>query len=408
MIKQLVISALLCGTVAPGAVAQSSGTTEQDIVTAYMKQQRIEQWLDAETQAIQAEREGAALLRNPELEVRYEPMTYADGSEENELAIWLTQSFDAWGARDSRQQAANHKALVEQLRLAAEVRDELVEVKRLFYRLVMLRDHYASAQQWVKQLEKLVDLSNQQLQLNEQSALDHFRLNQALSSAVLQLSTLEQQVISTSKSLNAYTGLTLSNINASLLPSDLAISRLSQLSPPQDTLELKVLESLLKGLDAERAGADAMALPEIALSVGVRQLDTNAGNQSEAAAFLAIELPLFERGQYQSRHYASLKSALEIEQEQTQRRVLQTFASIKQRLKAGIKGLNKAQQESVSEMLDSATEAYWLGEISVTELIDIQQTQMALSEQVLSAKLAIRQDWIALQSLLNQTTEINQ
>lgn len=59
-------------------------------------------------------------------------------------------------------------------------------------------------------------------------------------------------------------------------------------------------------------------------------------------------------------------------------------------------------------MLDSATEAYWLGEISVTELIDIQQTQMALSEQVLSAKLAIRQDWIALQSLLNQTTEINQ
>ena len=109
MIKQLVISALLCGTVAPGAVAQSSGTTEQGIVTAYMKQQRIEQWLDAETQAIQAEREGAALLRNPELEVSYEPMTYADGSEENELAIWLTQSFDAWGARDSRQQAANHK-----------------------------------------------------------------------------------------------------------------------------------------------------------------------------------------------------------------------------------------------------------------------------------------------------------
>lgn len=272
----------------------------------------------------------------------------------------------------------------------------------------MLRDHYASAQHWVAQLEKLVDLSNQQLQLNEQSALDHFRLNQALSSAVLQLSTLEQQVISTSKSLNAYTGLTLSNINASLLPSDLAISRLSQLSPPQDTLELKVLESLLKGLDAQRAGADAMALPEIALSLGVRQLDTNAGNQSEAAASLAIELPLFERGQYQSRHYASLKSALEIEQKQTQRRVLQTFASIKQRLKAGIKGLNKAQQESVSEMLDSATEAYWLGEISVTELIDIQQTQMALSEQVLSAKLAIRQDWIALQSLLNQTTEINQ
>lgn len=406
MIKQLVISAFLCGTATPTVFAQTGGTTEQDIVTAYMKQQRIEQWLNSETQAIQAEREGAALLRNPELEVSYEPMTYADGSEENELAIWLTQSFDAWGVRDSRQQAANHKALVERLQLAAEVRDELVEVKNLFYRLVMLRDHYASGQQWVEQLENLVDLSNQQLQLNEQSALDHFRLNQALSSAVMQLSTLEQQVISTSQSLTAYTGLTLSNINVSLLPAKLTINELNELSPPQDTLELKMLESLLKGLDAQRAGAEAMARPEIALRVGVRQLDTSARNQSEAAASLAIELPLFERGQYRSRHYASLRSALEIERDRTKRHVMQTFASIKQRLKAGLDGLHKAQQEQVEQMLDSATEAYWLGEIGVTELIDIQQTQMALQEQILSAKLAVRQDWITLQSLLNQTTEI--
>lgn len=408
MIKQLVISALLGSVVIPNAVAQTNGTTEQDVVSAYMKQQRIEQWLEAETQAVDAKKEGAGLLRNPELEVNYEPMTYADGSEENELAIWLTQSFEAWGRRDSRQQAANHQALIKQLKLLAEVRDEVVEVKRLFYRLAMLKDHYASARQWVEQLEKLVELSNQQLQLNEQSALDHFRLSQALSSATLQLSTLEQQVISTSHSLTSYTGLMLSDIDASLLPSELTMSQLNQLSPPQDTLELKVLQSLLKGLDAKREGAEAMALPEIALSVGLRQLDTTAGSQSEAAASLAIELPLFERGQYQSRHYAGLKSALQIEQEQTQRRVSQTFASIKQRLKAGLKGLNKATQVNVRQMLDSATEAYWLGEISVTELIDIQQTQIALTEKVLSAKLSIRQDWIALQSLLNQTTEINQ
>ncbi|MGM0482201.1 MAG: TolC family protein [Pseudomonadota bacterium] len=411
MYKNLVISFVLLSAAALPAIARDdvsnafSGVTEQQAVKAFIRQQRVEQWLKWQKKAIDAQRDGAALLANPEFELSYEPMTYDDGSEENETAVWLTQRFESWGAREYRQQAADQKAELESFRLQIQIRDQIATLRSDFYRLVLLQALYHKQQRWVDELSRLVNLSQQQVTAEEQSQLDHFRLQQELSATQLKLSQVEQQVLSKSAELEQLTGLTMNDVDAPLLPQQVDIEQLNSLLPPTQTPEFSLLSAYQNNLQAQKLAAEAKARPELSVGVGLRQIDDTRGSYSEPAVQLGIELPLFERGQYQSARYDQLESAVSIEKERSRRALLQQFGTLKSQLKTTLTGLNNAQLTNTSKMLQSATEAYWLGEISVTELIDIQRTQIELSEQQLKQQFAARKYWITLQKLLQQPKE---
>ncbi|MGQ4276889.1 TolC family protein [Pseudidiomarina sp. E22-M8] len=411
MYKNIVVSLVLISIPVFPASAQNdvsdafAGTTEQQVVDAFVRQQRVEQWLTKQQEAIEADRAGAALLANPELAFSYEPMTYDDGSEENETAVWLTQRFEAWGARGYRQQAADRKAELESFRLKIKVRDQVAALRSDFYRLVLLQALYHKQQRWVDELSRLVNLSQQQLSAEEQSQLDHFRLQQELSATQLKLSQVEQKVLAKSAELEQLTGLIISDVNAPLLPKQANIETLNSLTPPTYAPELELLAAYTDNLAAEKLAAEAKALPEFSVGVGLRQIDDAQGSYSEAAVQLGIELPLFQRGQYKSARYAQLTSVVSIEKERVRRELLQQFGTLKSQLKATIRALNNARLSNTDEMLQAATEAYWLGEISVTELIDIQRTHIELSAQQLEQQFAARNYWITLQVLLQQPQE---
>ncbi|WP_034777245.1 TolC family protein [Pseudidiomarina salinarum] len=382
-----------------------AGMTEQQVIQAFMRHQRMQQWLDSQKSAIDAERQGAALLSNPEAEIVYEPMTFDDGSEENETAIWLTQRFAAWGARAHRQQAADYKALAESADMQIKVRDQLTGLRLDLYHLKLLQARYFAHQQWVEQLAGLVSMSEQQVAAGEQSKLAHFRLQQELSAARLTLIDIEQQVIGKSAELEQVTGMAIVDIAEPLLPAHLNHETLNTLSPPTETPELRLLSAQQKQLEAQGAAARSKALPEVSVGVGLRQIDNSQGSHSEAAFQVGVELPLFERGQYQSARYEQLLSAVAIEHERARQALLQRFGMVKGQLKAALAGVKQAQLPNVDTMLKTATEAYWLGEISVSELIDIQSTQIELSEQQLTQEFAARKYWITLQALLQQPME---
>ncbi|WP_258808107.1 TolC family protein [Pseudidiomarina sp. CB1] len=413
MLKQLVrsatfVCALLITGVPTAALAQTErGLTEQQVVQAFLQQHRVDQWLAEQRQAIQAQRDGAALLANPELELSYEPMSYADGSEENELALWLTQSFEAWGARGYRQQAADLQAQVATTQLHITLRDQLAEVRTKFYHLVMLTQQYQQQQRFTQQLTELVAQSQQQLELEEQSRLDHFRLQQTLSSAQLKTAELAREAVALSHELEALTGLNIEQqLAAPLLPQELSPETLNQLRAPTHNLELAMLQQLRERLAAEQQAAEARVFPEVTVGLGMRRIEDAQGQHSEAAASLGVELPLFQRGQYEAARLVPLQTALSIEFERLQCAQQQQFASLKKRLRATLQSLQQSQLHNTEQMLATARQAYWLGEISVTELIDIQRTQQTLSADLLNHQFNARVDWIHLQQLSYQPEEL--
>lgn len=413
MLKQLVQSATLaCALLVTGmpttALAQTEqGLTEQQVVQAFLRQHRVDQWLAEQSRAIQAQRDGAALLANPELELSYEPMSYADGSEENELALWLTQSFEAWGARGYRQQAADLQAQVATTQLQITLRDQLAEVRTTFYRLAMLTRQYHQQQSFTRQLTELVAQSQQQLELEEQSQLDHFRLQQTLADAQLKTTELARETLALSHELEALTGLTIEQqLDASLLPKALSTETLNQLPAPTSNLELSMLQQLREKLAAEQHAAEAKIFPEVTVGLGMRRIEDAQSTNTEAAASLGVELPLFQRGQYEAARFVPLQTALSIEYERLQRAQQQQFASLKKRLRATLQNLQNTQLQDAEQMLATASQAYWLGEISVTELIDIQRTQQTLSADLLNHQFNARVDWIHLQQLSYQPEEL--
>lgn len=413
MFKQLLQSALLsCALLvtvipSPASAQVASGLTEQKVVQAFLRQHRVDQWLAEQRRAIQAQRDGAALLANPELELSYEPMSYADGNEENELALWLTQSFEAWGARGYRQQAADLQAQVATTQLHITLRDQLADVRTKFYRLVLLTQQYQQQQQFTQELAQLVAQSQQQLEVEEQSRLDHFRLQQTLVDAQLRVTELVRETLALSHELEALTGLEIEQqLNASLLPQKLSAETINQLPAPTSNLELSMLQQLRDKLGAEQQAAAARVFPEVTIGLGMRRIEDAQGTNSEAAASLGVELPLFQRGQFETARLVPLQTALGIEYERLQRAQQQQFASLKKRLRATLQNLHNTQLQNAQQMLATARQAYWLGEISVTELIDIQRTQQALSAELLNHQFNARVDWIHLQQLSYQPEEL--
>lgn len=411
MLKQLLQStALSCAllvTAMPTAAAAQTGLTEQQVVQAFLHQHRVDQWLAEQSRAIQAQRDGAALLANPELELSYEPMSYADGSEENELALWLTQSFEAWDARGYRQQAADLQAQVATTQLHITLRDQIADVRTKFYRLAMLTRQHQQQLRFTQQLTELVAQSQQQLELEEQSKLDHFRLQQSLANAQLKTTELARETLALSHELEALTGLTIEQqLDAPLLPQALSSDTLNQLPAPTRNLELSMLQQLREKLAAEQQAAEARVFPEVTVGLGMRRIEDARGTNSEAAASLGVELPLFQRGQYEAARLVPMQTALSIEYERLQRAQQQQFASLKKRLRATLQNLQNSQLQEAEQMLTTARQAYWLGEISVTELIDIQRTQQALSAELLNHQFNARVDWIRLQQLSYQPEEL--
>lgn len=387
------------------SVQAAEPVTEQQLVQGYLQQQQINQWLQEKYKALEAEREGAAPWANPELEFTYEPTPTLDGVDATESSVWLTQSLGAWGVRSNLHSAAEHREAVRKLQLQLELRDQVVRLKHDFYQLVLLRDLHQRYLSWSEQMNQLAQASAEQLEVGEQAELDHFRIQQEATAATLKLSEIEQKIHQHTAQLEQQTGVKLQNIEATLMPQALAQETLN-LQLPTEFLEMKQLREQREQLVANQQSESSKKFPEVSVGVGLKQIEVDQQSGSEAAFKLGVSIPIFQRGQYQSAALASEISALEIEMQRTQNALTAQFSALKSQLQSTLKALANTQFQDNTQMLRTATEAYWLGELSVTELIDVQRTAIEVTEQQLTNQFAARNYFLQLQALSNPLKEI--
>lgn len=396
-----ILALLLTGLLLLGiAETRANTVSEQQLINGYLQQQRVELWLSATRRAAESAASDRTAWQNPQLEFEYEPTPLDNGGKETETSVWLSQSFANLVGASHRSAAAQSAVDVSSLEALLYLRNEIQALLTDYYRLILLRELHVNQRSVRDALAEMVDHSKQQFELNEQSELAYFRLQQELALANFELTDIARQALELTEQLSNETGIQVTELSGELLPSDLSFATETQ------PLELQILSNRLDQLRAEEQLAKTKIFPEVTVGLGLRRINSPADTQSELAARLAFELPLFDRGQYASEQLASELAVVQVEQARLEQKLRQRKQTLANVIRSDMQSLEQLPKARRAAMLDAANQAYRLGEYSVAELIDVVRSINQVQTQTLKTAFRVREHWLELQSYALKNQEI--
>lgn len=371
--------------------ASGAELTEQEAIRRALSRPAYAEMESGRADAARGAVTEASRWPNPVLSLERERMPVA-GGRSNERTLGVAQTFDLFGRRALRVEAAEH-------RLAAaghENRDRRVqtvaEVRRSFAEaLSREREHQALAA-WLERIEAASATVARLARSGEVAGYARRRIEREVQSARARLASAAGHSALARERLRGVVGLEgAEQIRpvGDLMPAEL---------PPLPALaaavrerpDLAALLAQAEAFERERTAASRAWAPDLTLGVGQKRVEEPLRGDTGVVLSLSLPLPLFDRGEGRRDTAAARVRALRaehrllLERREAEVRGLWQQASA---LRAGAAAMRAAPMADLSR---TAEAAYRAGEGGVLELLDAYRSELDAGLATLDLELRAR------------------
>lgn len=386
-----VFAFVMSGT--PSAVA----ITEQDVLQKGLSDPDLQSRLEALVTGAEAAVDAAGHWDNPSIEYSREDLDLQRGASE-ETTIWLRQRINIAGVHGLNKHAAEHSLAASQYNQAQEERDWSMRLRLAFYQALAAQQRSAAVAELLSRLKQLTATVRHRAERGDASRFDVLRMSN-------ELAVLSSDFESASADHRAWQATLFALINMPVEPLEGGLLPPSDALPPVDLSR----HPQLQALGAEQRSAESRAeaerrarWPELTLSVGRKEL-SEPGIELDGNTFaVGVEIPLFDRGQGHNQVAQSRAYQLQADQAILRRQlsaevdVLETSLLSHYRSAGELNRLNSADKSSLSYLAEIS---YQAGELTVMELLDAYQSDLATAQRLIAVSLQARLAYIQLQQL---------
>ena len=371
--------------------------TEQEAVQQGLAEPDLQSRKAAQLTEAEAAVQAAGHWDNPVIEYNREDLDLQRGTSE-ETTIWLRQRINIAGVHGLNRQAAEHSLTANQYHHELEEREWATRLRLAFYQTLAAQQRMAAVSALETRLATLTDTVQRRAERGDASRFDVLRMRN-------ELAVLSSDHESASADHNAQQAALFALINAPAEPLE------GGLLPPGDALPPVYLSQHpeLLALGAEQRSAESRAQaerrarwPELTLSVGRKEL-SEPGIELDGNTFaVGVEIPLFDRGQGHDQVAQSRAYQLQADQAILQRQLRADVDGLKTALRSHhqsaseLARLNVDEQSSLSYLAEIS---YQAGELTVMELLDAYQSDLATAQRLIEVSLQARLSYIQLQQL---------
>ena len=334
----------------------------------------------------------------PEIEYSEETLGLAAG-DSKERSIWVRQRLNIAGVHGLERDAAERLQLAEISRNEIAEREIAADIRRLFHAALAADTELNTVIAWQSRLEELIIAVERRVNAGDASRYDHLRLQREL--ALLRGDALDAQATAESARDRLFSriGGQETELQGSLLPPPPDMTMVAELVGDHPLLRVLDAEAASASLSAKAAGRESW--PEITLGLGRRDMAEPNFDSDGNLVMLAVEVPLFDRGDGNKFAAESRARRLEAERTLVASRLAADARAILRELEAHRQAAlalqaNDPQADALAAIAESA---YAEGEIGVMELVDAHRTDLAAQREAIARSHAARESYIELQSL---------
>jgi outer membrane protein, heavy metal efflux system len=387
------------GLVIVPSLAHAQDRTEHEVVELIMRDGPQARAIRAEPEVTRREQLARLAYPNP-------AVTYSrEGAGFTEF-LQAEQSLPISGTR-----AALSKAGVAATAAAVAERDVQLWTLRsqaaaAAARLVADQARLELAQEYVREVERLIEILRTREREGEGSRFDRLRAEQELTDTRQMVTTAAVSVVETRATLSAW------------LPRDIALTRITRgLDPRQppataDSLiakatstraELRVLQQLSDRATHEAEAARRARLPSPNVFGGMKRADDASGRETGGVFGLSVSVPLFDAGGRESARWAADRARVDAERASIEHRIRSEIGGASEVLTMRQAALSQEQLGAADELVQIAEVAYREGELGILEWLDAVRTASRARIRGVDLRLEARLAQIALERAVGDT-----
>ena len=353
-----------------------------------------------EIAATEASLRQAGLLRNPELVA-----TMEDARSDNRSTTWqLNQAIELGGKRHARVSVAERGLQAAKMDFTIMLNEIRATVTTRFYDVLIAAERQRLARASLELTQRAYSAAKKQVAVGKVAPLEESKARVAQSSAQLELSQAESELIIARQKLQ-------SMIGSMPLPTELQ-GRFDALPLLPDSLDLEkqltqsphILKAQIE-VEKRVAMADmerSKQIPDLTLSLGAKR-EPLTGRQ-QAIVGIAIPISLFDRNQGNVQETLSRVDKAKDELRSTQIRIRNDLTQAHQRLGFAIAEAQLGQSEvlpNAQTAFDLALKGFEFGKFNFLDVLDAQRSLLAAKAQYLRSCGDVHRATAEIQKLLD-------
>ena len=386
------------GLVVVPSLALAQDRTEREIVELIIRDGPHARAIRAETEVTRREQDARLAYPNP-------AVTYSrEGAGFTEF-LQAEQSLPLFGTR-----AALSRAGVAATAAAEADRDARLWALRsdaaaAAARLVAGQARLEAAQEYVREVERLIEILRTREREGEGSRFDRLRAEQELRDTRQLVTAAAVSVAEERASLSGW------------LPREVGLTRIAGTPDPQplpvaaDALlakatstraELRALQHLAERATLEADAARRARLPSPSLFGGLKRADDGAGRQAGGVFGLTLSVPVFDAGRREAARWGAERARVDAERASIEYRIRGEIVGASEVLSVRHAALSQEQQGAAVELVRIAEVAYREGEVGILELLDAVRTASRARIRSIELRLDARLAQIALERAVGE------
>lgn len=410
-IKKKALVSFLFATIASQSFAE---LTEFQVLQRGMDNPQIQAQWQAQLEKARGQMQGAGRWENPSIEYSQESLDLPSGASEENI-LWLRQKINIAGVKGLEREAAEANIEAQKSQQALEVREWQRVLREGFYSALAAQERLALLTAVYARLSTVSGFVVQRAEQGDASQFDALRIEAELSvianqyaSSEVKYSVLRNLLFSKIEitSQSPETSVQKNQVlSGQLLPAESGVVDLFEKNTWLDHPQVLAINSSLLSAELSAKAAGREYWPEVTIGVGRREVNDPAFRASGNAVSLDITLPLFDDGRGEKRIAQSTiqelraRKTLLIRQLDADRLSAIHALATHQKMALQLKTLRADSVRSLSRLAEAS---YQAGELSVMELLDAYQSDLAVNEQYIDAALQARLAYIQIQHLLGE------
>ncbi|MDO3385309.1 TolC family protein [Gilvimarinus sp. SDUM040013] len=370
----------------------------------------VQRRFDAQQAQAKAQLDASGHWDNPSLEYSREDLGLQQGTSE-ETTIWLRQRINIAGVNGLEREAAKFSMTASEYSQKLERRDWMLRLRSEFYQTLAAQQKLSAVEGLKNRLQQLANAVQRRADKGDASRFDVLRINKELAVIGSDYSLANAEYHSHQSLLFALLNSPAEQLKGNLLPPTTSLPTVDVVQHPK----LQALTAQQRSAETRAKAAQRSRWPELTVGVGRKEV-TEPGLDLDGNTFaVGIEIPLFDRGQGHDQVAQSQAFQLQADKAILLRQLQAKTQSLKNALRSHyqsareLEKLNsrdaspsKASPSQESSLSYLAELSYQGGELSVMELLDAYQSDLATTQRLIDSSLQARRAHIQLQHMNGQ------
>lgn len=323
------------------------------------------------------------------------------GRTERETILWLRQDLSPWGSSELEQELVEKQNQSEQLVLDVQQQAIKLKLRQQFYSALEVQKQMEALARYQSQLTEMTKVVEQRWKKGDVSRFDLLRIQNALAAADVELVGLQKQSIIHLQTLSEWVEHPIEQLEGALLPS---IRTLETMHLSRNPLLQQVSLQLEQGETAQQLAQKQRYWPDLNVGIGYKQSnEINTSNGFQIG--LSLSLPLFSQKKYAVELAQTQHQQASAEKHFLQQKLEVEFNHYLAQLHESINQANRWQtiiEQQNRPMVELARTSYRVGELTISELLDVYRSELNHRKQYLSSALQAREHFFQIQYLLGE------